>query len=783
MLALDPKFRAVQVLDHLCDYLERFSRLSFSLLEIFWWALLTGRFDHAPALQARVLDFVHVRLSEAIPKTQHTPQPDNLKPSDGARGILTVHALSRFLASAIFPCYRTEQAPNFLLRWTFKETREVFAPSQPHDLRWSGLLLLAKNMMKSSSFRPIPSPQDTPPATIRWQTILLLSGVETTLRQLDPTDVSTPEAKSYLQTVANTLWKNWLQAECLQCPIDVKRAVISSFLKIAAAGTNGSLLTECSRFCTDHKLWHWSPDGSPAMRRQALGLVAAYVHSSGKCQHLQVPQVFDHAIRLTPDRTSVNDLVSLLIPLFLPHDVDRAHEFLLYARANGVEVSPEASVPLVIALSYDQQWDATISILRDCQFSAKQRETILIAILRIFQTSRYRTLDKTLAETLGRSLFQLYSTINLSPTSKYPVRYFLGLLIAVDHGRLAVGILNRLFLTTPSLFTQRCVRRWVVQLVQKGLPKQASKLFRLSRRHFTLPQSIDLQRKLTTALFAANAFGRARKVVNQTPRRLGATRRDRILRIAISRPILNSYRTSKARLHTLKVMALVDRDPSPSPSTIQTAVTILARQGRMYAARKLFLQHSARLDTKVSTVIGNIILHGYVFFRGSNTRRAIRHIFHVKDVLSEGTKFTYDRTTMNILIKAILNSKRLANSVMFRALFDYLIRLGYPASERWRREHDVPFSTDESAVLPPWADQLPPVSQPISFVKHVQPLYKMFIKAFYLHEDRAAAKCVVGIFREEKALDIERREARGRSIREGVIRKRARDRGEFLEVE
>lgn len=153
----------------------------------------------------------------------------------------------------------------------------------------------------------------------------------------------------------------------------------------------------------------------------------------------------------------------------------------------------------------------------------------------------------------------------------------------------------------------------------------------------------------------------------------------------------------------------------------------------------------------------------------------------MKDVLSEGTNFAYDRTTMNILIKAILQSKKMASAPMFRALFDQLVRSGYPASERWRRENGVPFSTPAGAPLPPWAGQLPPVNQPLSFVNHVQPLYKMFVKAFYLEQDRAAAKWVIGILKEEKALDRARREVRSRSIREGVIRKKARERGKILE--
>ena len=93
-----------------------------------------------------------------------------------------------------------------------------------------------------------------------------------------------------------------------------------------------------------------------------------------------------------------------------------------------------------------------------------------------------------------------------------------------------------------------------------------------------------------------------------------------------------------------------------------------------------------------------------------------------------------------------------------KSLFDHMIRGGYPAAPQFL-QGDVPFATHPSvdSTLP-----LPPLPPEISFVKHVRPMYKMFIKAFHLRGDRRAAATVVGILKTEEAEERARREEKRR---------------------
>ena len=160
----------------------------------------------------------------------------------------------------------------------------------------------------------------------------------------------------------------------------------------------------------------------------------------------------------------------------------------------------------------------------------------------------------------------------------------------------------------------------------------------------------------------------------------------------------------------------------------------------------------------------------------------LRMVFRLAERLQEECGLEPDRTTINILTKAILANESRENPDGLRPLFDLFMERGYPASERWKDPSGGLFArTPDEAAGPPatstWTERLPfdaVDEQPISILKHVQPLYKMFIKHFYLVGDLEAAQKIVGILKEEQHVDLERREAESRARRMGVVRKKGR---------
>jgi hypothetical protein len=100
-----------------------------------------------------------------------------------------------------------------------------------------------------------------------------------------------------------------------------------------------------------------------------------------------------------------------------------------------------------------------------------------------------------------------------------------------------------------------------------------------------------------------------------------------------------------------------------------------------------------------------------------------------------------------------------------KALFDHMTRAGYIIIGGKGRDR-APFATPLPSKKMPLPD-LPPF---ISFERHVRPLCKMFIKAFYLRGDVQAAKTVVGILKVKGTVALRQRETRNRARLRGLWR-------------
>ncbi|THG97342.1 hypothetical protein EW026_g4639 [Hermanssonia centrifuga] len=130
-------------------------------------------------------------------------------------------------------------------------------------------------------------------------------------------------------------------------------------------------------------------------------------------------------------------------------------------------------------------------------------------------------------------------------------------------------------------------------------------------------------------------------------------------------------------------------------------------------------------------------------------------------------QFVPDRVTVNILLKALLRWRKEVDADAVRALFDHMISGGYPHGGKCANG-SLPFGAGASF---PKGMQLPEIKTPISFSRHVRPLYKMFIKAMYLRQDVHAARTVVGILKAVQAEAARQKEMR-KEARKANRRKR-----------
>lgn len=154
-------------------------------------------------------------------------------------------------------------------------------------------------------------------------------------------------------------------------------------------------------------------------------------------------------------------------------------------------------------------------------------------------------------------------------------------------------------------------------------------------------------------------------------------------------------------------------------------------------------------DRGMQTALGNVILDGHVSHNKSRGTRNVKSVLRVLSLLVQEHGFVPDRVTTNIVVKAVLRWPALFDAAHVRQLFDFLVSSGYPGVGV-----GLPFGSGDAAMKGAGVVLGTPIPMPkskMSFTRHVEPLYKMFIKALYLRKDVAGARRVVGVLKEAES--------------------------------
>jgi hypothetical protein len=759
----------------LCKVLVRHANPHSRFLDIVCQVLI----GHGHALQvkqkAQLLDMVSTRLSKfnsdgsiqkKSPLTVKEPEgvPKTYKPS-----AVGIRDLASMLGVAIFPCYSLTVRPLPLVvhQWSVAQATNAFAPTVPLETRWHNLLLLA--MLKIPH---VPVHEVSPPASpysdksvVNWQAVFALATLKQALSDVSPLPGS-PSHQGILNVI-RPLWRIWKAVEVhgIDRPIIVTRAMVAGFFSVSALALDAPLKDACYRFCVDQKLFIVRGSDSDADKLQTNDLMVAYILAEVSFQRKRWPNIFSTLMGVTPDLRWRNDVIAALLRHYISRDPEAALGLYRFSKNNDIQLSPEIVHTVSIALATPRTWEIAAPFLDHPRFSRKQVEALLGAILRIFQIECREYVAPALVGNLGQAMLKLYTVQPPLQRYKYAIRFFLPIMIVTGHATKAVDVVEAIHRQMPSFFNTRFFLRFMRSLARFRQLRLASRLFRLVS---TVPtrSTDDLRRKVTLDMASAGASACARNVYRTGIRRKGW----RTARESMARAV--DFRTrAPSPLHALRVVPIVARNPSHGP-TIKYAVSILVRARRCYAAIKLLRRTSQLLDPTTRTSICNTIIHGRLLCLDMRNRRHVRSVLRTKELLEKMFAFTPDRTTINIILKAILQWQKMMDPPKLKRLFDHMVRMGYPASPRWCAQSGVPFGTQVSSPFENF--NLLKLSSTISFERHVRPMYKMFIKAFYLRHDASAAKMIVGILKEEEVFAMRKKEERNRARRLGLMKKQGR---------
>ena len=741
----------------LCHYLERHSNPPRQFPDLLWKLVAVYGHRLSLELKERICSLLFNRIGKQV-IARTTPESS----SPGSDHILSISRLNAALLATMFRCYSSQFPPGFLQRWAIKKARQTLSPTLDMEIRWNNLLLLSTHtffgvirLNSDSSITPLD------PDNIYWCTILTLGTIDEALSSAGHDLGSVSE---YVQSISYPLWQMWKKnTELTPQPVDIIRAYVSTFLRIAAKSKDVRLKDDCFLYCQRHVLFFYRQDNTPAMKSQAIDTIVAYILADISCTKSTWADLYGVLARVLPDTTWQSDVTDALIHYYTIQNISLAYNLYLYIKEDGIMVSSSSLLALGLALASFERWSLLAPILENESFSREQTEQLLGAYLRVFQVQRHEYADQSFVALLGRIANKLYAQVSPPSSLMYPLRYFFSIMIFTHNSSDAVRLITAIYRTTPDFFTMRLVLRLVLQLVRRRQLSSAVELYDLFCHGSPSPSVENIRRKLTLQLSQFGSRNLARRVD-----RIGHGRstllngRESLVRAV---DFQRSPLSGKLCRDILRSVALA---PTHGP-TIRHAVSLLVRAGRLSLAIKLFRDSLPHLDLKTKTAIGNIILHGPMYRLDLRNRRLVRYVLRTKELLVKEFGFIPDRTTVNVIIKAMLRWKSMFDASHVKQIFDQMVHQGYPVPDWWRRKHGVPFSTPQSATSGLSEMVLPPH---ISFTRHIRPMYKLFIKALYLRNDRAAAKVIIGILKMVEIQHMRESEKRNRARREGIIKKK-----------
>ncbi|KAH0833094.1 hypothetical protein J3R83DRAFT_12087 [Lanmaoa asiatica] len=589
----------------------------------------------------------------------------------------------------------------------FGHLLSVFSPAYALPLRWSSLVLFS--IFNSSEMPHLNGTHWTSePAmsqvTSCWQVIFGLATVEKISQELPSAQPTLTEG---VLEMTRALYQQWLPIvkSCLVSR-DLACAISASFFRIASILADAPLFSDCQDLYRVER-------GMEGPRTSVQILFAAqYIAAAVRVQGLH-PDVVLTALGAFPlDLKQQHQVLTSAVEALSPIDASLAYTLYIFAQGKETECDPGAAHTLAMSFARRGALRQAILFLDDGRSSPERRGILVSAIARSLRENPRTRHPQSVFVAITNELAALYS-------SHVPPEHFRGHLeqlfvVLAQHGR---G--SQLFPVVLSIFRkhrQFATANKLLNAITTVYPK-------ITRSLCILTDQIAMQTK---------AFRQFKRI---TPLR-GST--------------------------SLRLSSRLRRYPYTGPS-LERSLQELLKSGRLLAAKHIFACAAATIPSRRCTALGNILLHGMSCQPTPRNGRRVRKVLLLLENLVKNHGFRPDRVTTNILIKVMISWRSAFDSTRLRELFDQLVRGGCPAAD-YSPLHP-PFSTRQTQFSgPSGLSKLPPS---VSFEKHSRPLYKMFIKAFYLCNDVEAARKVVGILKVEESRNVVTKEARQRARSRG----------------
>ncbi|KAG7089702.1 hypothetical protein E1B28_011357 [Marasmius oreades] len=721
-----PQYLSV-ALELLSDLLALHRNIHPGLIRIVWKFLLLNPETLSSASRQKL-------LSVLLDRARVHPHP-----SPGSRSLSThrfdplterherlpldTRQLVALLTAPLFPMFFIP-GPSSVMQWATSLLRTSLSPKVTTDLPWQKMSLLAlchsctQDDFKVSSWEHSSSFSD-------WDAILILHSFEHVIsKKLSDHNMDA------VRTVITTLWERWKEIPCDGRPAFVARAFVAGCLRLAGRIGDLDLCNDGWRYCAQHGLLLSADIRTKAERFQLDSLTNEYAEAflnvgGGRASHIL------NSLN-SSSQTTFTANANATLAAFVSRDVAISYDFYTCCLQRGISISLDLEEKLVIELARFLP-SAAIPFLKKYERQSPAIESLLGALLQSLWTHRRQYIDPKQGSVLAGAMAKVFQVTVPPPTLRLPIGHA-ALLLLPHNAEQVVHLLELILKTRPTYFTPRLVHRLLQVLIYHRGFRLAVRLHCAIRK--AMPQETKRNRRI---LFLG--------LVRHGANKLAGSLRTRVM----------CKRLSPSRRST--------RYPSRLPVPLfrlhlqRIACALVSHRSTRINVWNFLFTYTSYLSTRTKMVLGNKLLD--LVLRSNSSGRPISRVARTRRFLFRHTGFSGDRVTLNIFVKALLKSHDM-DAFGIRSLFDYLIRLGYPASTHWLRSYGVPFGTPPTS--PPF-DLSFHKTHPIRFERHTRPLYKMFIKAFHLRNDISGAKTVIGILRgEEVAFLTMKSSARKRNL-------------------
>ena len=744
LLSLKKEDATTEAVAWLCYLMKRDIYCPAGLLEVLWDVVLNGDNTLPGHFKAKIMDVISQRLTlpvnfsekaqarfTSLPPESEPDTPDKhpsfcLTASDLARQIV------RILFPRVIPSLSGTASQLAIQDWAHSETRRMFSPSAQIEFRWRNLVYLALANTRSSlhslsTFPTLQTIDNHRPSAVDFRLVAAIALIE---RVTNACDVS-----SDLRGLIRALWASWVdianndaQAHCA-----VVRPLLGAFFRVAARTRDETLVTSCVHLAS---VGFWQFDlGDDAARQQAQLLaveyLAAAVVSGNTLWERVVAELPPHMV--FPQWQPM--LLSKTILRVARMDAQRAVEvFQLWRRYLPV---PDLSGPLGLTLVQEGRVDLAIPMLASVNFTGP----FLGAILRPLTKQRSRYIDLELAATLAKALLNIFIS-EAPPRTATAHRCMAWVLLALScsgQAPAAVSTFKNVYARDPGFFNANVVRTFLRTLLRHKQFSGAAEIANL------FPHSHWRQFVLLGLAWKGGS--------PRVERRLGRSVRPRWLASVVASMRLGRHHPAAGLLRHWVTRR------SRTAADVRNGLKVLMHARGKRLAHRVYSRVRTLHDKGMQTALGNVILDGYVSTKSRGSRN-VRDVLRTLCLLVQEHGFVPDRVTTNIIVKAVLRWTVVYDAALVRRLFDSFVSSGYPGEGV-----GVPFGSGDAVMKEARVVLGTPIPIPkskISFTRHVEPLYKMFIKALYLRKDVAGARKIVGMLKEADKIEAGRIASKGR---------------------